>query len=284
MADQGVHLIGDIINCDGTFKKWQDMNINIRCFLDWMSVVHAVPRGWINILKKYTGNVLHFRQMNNLEPRLIIRDKVQLVATLKSNQVYLTFIEAKVCAPISQLKWNNVFHNDDEVIDWNRSYSVIYRTTIDAKMREFQFKLIHNILPVNHKLYRWKLIASDRCSLCHLYPETVEHLFMSCLHSVNLYFDLVQWLAASGVTLPKPRTKEVIFGIPIHSVENTLVNLILLIYKIVIFQTKDKEEPSITLIKTRLKMIEEIENRIAYKRNKLCLHHSKWNKILPLLR
>ena len=52
----------------------------------------------------------------------------------------------------------------------------------------------------------------------------------------------------------------------------------------VIYQTKDKEKPSITMIKTRLKMIKEIENRIAYKRNKLCLHHSKWNKILPLLR
>ena len=32
LADQGVHLIGDIINCDGTFKKWQDINLNTRCF------------------------------------------------------------------------------------------------------------------------------------------------------------------------------------------------------------------------------------------------------------
>ena len=67
-----------------------------------------------------------------------------------------------------------------------------------------------------------------------------------------------------GFILPKPRIK-VIFGIPIHSVENTLVNLILLIYKnkMVIYQTKDKEEPSITMIKTRLKMIEETENSIS---------------------
>ena len=64
--------------------------------------------------------------MHNLELRFFIGEKLQLVATLKSKQVYLTFIEAKMCAPISQLKRNNVFHNDDESIeDWNCSYSVI---------------------------------------------------------------------------------------------------------------------------------------------------------------
>ena len=134
---------------------------------------------------KNTLEMCTLQSMHILEPRFVIRDKVQLVASLKSKQVYLVYLVCSLKGAVYFIMMMKV-----ESINWNCIYSAIYRTTIDTKMREFQFKAIHHIqyCPSNHKLYRWTLIASDRCSLCYLHPETVEHLFC-CLDSVNFYFD-----------------------------------------------------------------------------------------------
>ena len=61
---------------------------------------------------------------------------------------------------------------------------------MDTKIREFQYKVINNILPFNKKLYNWKIKDSSRCDLCDFYPESVEHLFMQCIKSVNLYLQI----------------------------------------------------------------------------------------------
>jgi len=46
--------------------------------------------------------------------------------------------------------------------------------------RDFAFRLAHRVLPVKTRLKRFHIVVSDLCPLCHMVPETFEHLFSSC--------------------------------------------------------------------------------------------------------
>ena len=59
----------------------------------------------------------------------------------------------------------------------------IFRTKLveekEMKLREFNFKLLHGILPCNSNLKRWKLKTTDNCDVCQE-PQSIEHLLWKC--------------------------------------------------------------------------------------------------------
>ena len=65
----------------------------------------------------------------------------------------------------------------------------------EIKLKEFNFKMLHGILPCNANLSKWKIKQSSECDLC-LAPQTIEHLLFDCEHVkkiwniVNRAFDI----------------------------------------------------------------------------------------------
>lgn len=51
----------------------------------------------------------------------------------------------------------------------------------EMKLKEFNFKLLHNILPCNSNLKKWKIRDSDSCDICNM-DHTVMHLLFDCKH------------------------------------------------------------------------------------------------------
>ena len=80
-------------------------------------------------------------------------------------------------------------------------------------------------------------------------PHSVEHLFMQCIKSVNLYLQLNKLCRDCDIMLPKPYTKEIIFGVPEQ--KYCLVNMILLVFKLVVFQMKDSGTLLLTTHQTK---------------------------------
>ena len=50
----------------------------------------------------------------------------------------------------------------------------------EIKLREFNFKVLHGILPCNKNLKQWKVRISDHCDVCGQI-QTIEHLPLTCL-------------------------------------------------------------------------------------------------------
>ena len=49
--------------------------------------------------------------------------------------------------------------------------------TTDSRIRIFQYKILHNILNPNKKLFKFNKISSPECSFCKCEEETTIHLF-----------------------------------------------------------------------------------------------------------
>ena len=51
------------------------------------------------------------------------------------------------------------------------------RVTIDNNLRIFQYKILNNVLYLNEKLFKFKIVSSPLCSFCNSEDETQIHLF-----------------------------------------------------------------------------------------------------------
>ena len=50
----------------------------------------------------------------------------------------------------------------------------------NSHLQNFQFKLLHRIIPNNSFLYKIKLKNTNLCTFCKIHNETIEHLFFDC--------------------------------------------------------------------------------------------------------
>ncbi len=56
----------------------------------------------------------------------------------------------------------------------------------EIKLKEYNFKLLHGILPCNLNLRKWKIRTDDSCDLCGN-TQSIEHLLYSCIYIQPLW-------------------------------------------------------------------------------------------------
>jgi len=130
---------------------------------------------------------------------------------VKTKDVYQWLISLKFKTPSSH---DNVSKrmNSKTPIDWQKVYNRIYQTSIDTYSRYFQYKILNNILYLNRDLHRFKIIDVASCSFCFCYPETIDHFFVDCVQSKQLYFQIKNWLEKVDIALPKSNRVDIILA------------------------------------------------------------------------
>jgi len=56
----------------------------------------------------------------------------------------------------------------------------------DLKLRNIQYKILHNIYPTMKHLFTWKIKDSPNCTLCNV-PETLKHAIFECPVASNVW-------------------------------------------------------------------------------------------------
>ena len=82
-----------------------------------------------------------------------------LTKILKSKQtnkfLYNCQLQKDNNTPIkSEQKWKTTFSNSE--LNWKSIYTLPFKTIIDTKLREFQYKYIMRIIPTNTYLFKCK--------------------------------------------------------------------------------------------------------------------------------
>jgi hypothetical protein len=68
--------------------------------------------------------------------------------------------------------------------DWQLSWKLCRSTGLNSDMISFNFKLLHHILPVRHRLNQLTPTTSPLCILCtNSSPETVQHALLTCQYN-----------------------------------------------------------------------------------------------------
>ena len=132
------------------------------------------------------------------------------------------------------------------------------QATIESSLRLFQYKILNNILYLNEKLFKFKIVDSPLCSLCETENESVLHLFCACTVTSNLLEQFKLWVSdipLSGKTDICPQT--FIFGAwNINTPDVIPINHMILLFKRYIYlRRQDRYGPNITSLKSFMKSI-----------------------------
>ena len=137
------------------------------------------------------------------------------------------------------------------------------RVTIDTKLRIFQYKILNNVLYLNEKLFKFKIVSSTLCSLCNSENETFIHLFYSCNQTKSLWSKLKE-LSNSEILLSQNVPQRAFFGFTDDKGNFEIVNHLHLIFKYYLFKVWDTRKISRERLKKNIIKIDNIEKQMCF--------------------
>ena len=179
-------------------------------------------------------------------------------------------------------KWNVKLNAE---INWHKTFNMTQGIP-EIKLKWFQIRVIHRILPTNVVLSCMGVKADNRCSFCLREKDSIEHMLWRCIH-VNTFWNQFQQLIREKCGHNSSFMLNeiiVIFGNSPGFSSDKILDLILMLAKFYIYTCKIREEiPQIRVFKRLLKARYEIEKYIAFINLDSVSFHTKWQYYKQLI-
>ena len=111
------------------------------------------------------------------QPFLQNEGKISYHLPLKAKDYYNILTKKIKKRTHNENYWNNIF--PDHPI-WEKVYIARIKQQPIKKLADFNYKLIHRILPNQENLCYWKLSNSNKCRFGCEAIENYDHLFINC--------------------------------------------------------------------------------------------------------
>ena len=275
-----VIYVKDILNENYDFKSYEEMRCQygLYNFIEYLSVVSSIPKEWKNLLKEHEMN----RDSENVKSFMQFLDVFcnKKKITKVCYNVFVCKHVTKIEETNQQLKWEKEIEitllNNDL---WDTRFETLYKSTLDNKLRNFQFKFIHRRIATEKYLYDIKQKDTPLCNICKEEIQTMNHLFIVCRYSYVFWRDISQWLLDKGILLHPLSKEEICFGYCKKNYYH-LVNTIILSAKLFIYANKYKDsKPRFNVFHSQIQHLEEVEKCIAFTKGKLIFHNMKWSPL-----
>ena len=102
----------------------------------------------------------------------------------KSRFFYKLLIANKAERPRSEERWQSMFYLDHADFKTVYKHKVIF--VKDRKIAEFNYKMLHDILPCNLNLVKWKKVKYPNCNFCKV-EETTLHMLYYCKYATGIW-------------------------------------------------------------------------------------------------
>ena len=156
-------------------------------------------------------------------------------------------------------------------------YTLPHITTLDFKLQYFQYKILHNTLYLNQKLFLFYKLNTSPCSFCNLEDETVIHLFVHCSKTKRLQCTIIEYFKRN-LHIPLLSPPSAIFGFleADHKVFLILNHLVIL-FKYYVYVSRSSKALSFeTLLKSIIKVY-KLEKTLSRSDEQKKLFTGKWN-------
>ena len=104
----------------------------------------------------------------------------------------------------------------------NRPKLTCTRLSMETKLKEFQFKLIHRTIITQKELFRFGIKADDE----YVYYgnwDSIRHSFIECMFTRMFTQKVLNWFDQVNACQISPTTEETLFGITASSHDTTII-------------------------------------------------------------
>ena len=163
LSDQNLNFIGQLFDGNGKLKNWNEICFefglkNLQKFF-WLQIIHSIPKKWKETVLCDNGNAKNLVFYNY---HLSRNCQIYCLSKLNCKELYNLIINTKPQKPTAQAYFENEFNETN--FEWKKIYLLPRKVTTDTKLRNFQYKILNNILFLNKLLFRFKVVDSSVCS------------------------------------------------------------------------------------------------------------------------
>ena len=264
---KGINYLSHLINETGTFKTWSEIkreyNLDDGMFFQFMQITHSIPGDWKNQIRKIRINDITSVIENH---HIIFFSRILPDSKLDAKVLYSVLINCKKkkLKNSSQIYYECFFQNIQ--LDWKPIYMLPRKTTKNTFLRNFQYKILLNILYLNKRLFLFGKTNTPLCSFCNLKDETVSHLFYEC-KVVDVLWNQVRTYFNNEIHLPPTTLQIALLGfLDNQSNKNFfLFNHILLIFKLYIYKSRTQSYVNLHNLINEITKIKKMEMILAAK-------------------
>ena len=241
-----------------------------------MQLIQTIPLIWKQKINDIEKNVEKSYVVHN--HHLIKSTRIIALDTLTAREIYSVLLLSSGNTPTSQKYFGKVFPNEN--FDWKKIYILPRVATINSFQRNFQYKILYNILYLNKMLFTFGKTKTPLCSFCHLYDETLKHIFLECIYVKQLW-DHLRLFLMNDISLLILTPQTAIFGF-INGIESNVYkikNHILLIFKLHVYKSRERGTLELSRLineKKKVKLLEK--NSVQNYVKKLEQYNVKWEK------
>ena len=261
-AENGLNFVGQLFDGNGKLISWEvlktQFNLLDRNKFQWLQIIHAIPIEWKNSLSTFQGNL---KNLLVQDLNLIKKSHVYCLSRLDSKELYNLQITLKFIKPTSQYYYETSLNQTD--IDWKRIYIIPRIVTIDTKLRNFQYKILSNVLYLNKMLLKFGISKDRSCSFFNIEEETTIHIFYGCVHVQNIWNELRAYLI-QDLVIPDLSPQSAIFGYVEIQQDFKIINHLLLIFKLFVYKSRDEKYLNFHRLKNKIAKVKNIEETITY--------------------
>ena len=262
-SEREVNFVMDLFDDQGNFLKWETFKNKFNCtnnmHFQWIQLVNAIPLNWKKKIK-HTPRT----NVDNLVVRnhhLIRNSNILPFDKLTSRDVYFIYISRKNHEPTSKRYFETLFEN--EILNWSKIYMLPRLTTINSTIRNFQYKILNNVLFLNKKLHLFGKSETSQCSYCKSSDEVVSHLFGKCNFAKRLWQELNIFFNGH-IVLPIITPQVANFGF-FGEIENKiLINHVLLLFKHYIYRSREAGVLDINNLIKYIYKVKKIEKQLSF--------------------
>ena len=128
-------------------------------------------------LRIYLSTILENIPIERLENATQNQENDQRIPHLRCLSYYKTVQKCWRDGPKSEINWKRLFN--DQTLEFSTIYQKKILDIKENKLAEFNYKVLHNILPCGVNLYMWRIIDTKKCDICNI-DEDISHLLYNC--------------------------------------------------------------------------------------------------------
>lgn len=172
--------VKDVFDETGKFFSEAYFLDRIKDKRNWVTEYTVVKKIILSKCKTFNTTQARYIKMPNPMKMLFYNGKSFVdLKTEKSSMYYKILLKQKVTRHYMEKVWQTKFKRIHSIADWKNIYVRKIKSIPCTKLREFNYKLIHNLIYPGYILNKWKPSVSRNCSYCSKL-ETTEHLLFEC--------------------------------------------------------------------------------------------------------
>ena len=257
--------MNDIIDNKGNLISYNHLVSrfgNHISYFEYLRIKHAIPCKWRNLLKQ--------TPTQNIKPKeedvfLTLGTESKPINLFNSKKLYWAMQDKQNVTPTCKDSWFNKYYIEFTEHKWKYIFTLAKNITIDTRLIEFQYKIIHRTYASNSLVSNFDTTVSKTCPQCNV-EDNLIHTFVDCSRVKQFWIHFKDFIIK---TLAKPftlKTSEVIFGK--FGISHRSSNFCLLHAKWFIHLNRSQQIISFENFRSYLKNVFTIEKQIYVNKNK----------------